>query len=124
MNQPLNRYGICPNPECKTDWDAGDILDNLKRVSALSMKSEEDLVNIAFKSFGYNKLNPKHFSKVIAITVISDDSRLTEPHFYMCPKCRCVWDADTSQEYTSLLAGKKLKFHEPDNQQLLEQAEI
>lgn len=120
----IDRYGKCPNKECNCNWDAGNILDNLRKLHVLSDKSEEELANIAHTSFGYNSQNRKHFSKVIAITTIGDESVPTsgilEPDFYMCPECRLVWDADTGKQFPSLISAKtsKLFTDEPDNTEI------
>lgn len=113
---PLDRYGKCPNEECKMDWNGGDILLWLRGLGVLSDKSEEELVNIAYQSYGYVKSNPKNFSKVIAVQVVNDKPQeagvIPTPDFYMCPNCRQVWEADTGQLFSSLHAAKNNKFYE------------
>lgn len=105
---PLDRYGKCPN--CQAEWDGGDILNNLRRLQVLSEKTEEELVNIAFQGFGYQKSNPKNFSRVIAISVVPVEPNGINPHttpnLYMCPECRQVWDALTGKHYGSLFMAK------------------
>jgi hypothetical protein len=128
----LNRYGLCPNPECRCNWDAGDILQNLRMLHAFTDKTSQDLVNIAFNAYGYNPQNPKNFSKVIAISIVNDTPLdinapviIIPPDFYQCPSCRKVWDANTEQQFDSLEQAKQVRgFYEHNNRELSQENEV
>lgn len=125
---PLDRYGICPNEQCRMDWNGGDILEGLARLDVLGEKSKEELVNIAHLSFGYQVQNPKNFSKVIAVQVVKDTKRvegeIPKPDFYMCPNCRQVWEADTGRLFSSLNSAKNNEDHEQFNREFFNNIEV
>lgn len=128
----IDRYGRCPNRHCDEDWNVGDILAHLKKIHAFAGKSEEEIMNIAYKGYGYNPNNPKKFSKVIAISVVTDTPLdpnapviIIEPDFYECPRCRQVWNADTGQQFDTLMLAKKVRgFYEYHSRELGQEDEI
>lgn len=103
----MNKFGECPNPECKADWDGGDILENLKKLSAFINKSNVEIEKIALDSYGYDEQHKKHFSKVIIIHVST--GRIV----YKCPHCGSVYNAQTGERFSSLY--EEATRHEQDN---------
>lgn len=115
--KPIDRYGICPNKECQMDWNGGDILQHLRKLDVFGEKTEEELVNLAFRGYGYEVSKPKSFSKVVAVS-----SSPTKIDFYQCPDCRQVWDATTGKHYNSLMQAKALT-NEQYSREFLEPSE-
>lgn len=86
----LNRYGLCPH--CKSDWDGGDIFEELCKKEVLILQG--DVAKVA-AMYGWTKDNKKRFSSVIGHTI--QDKDYTE-----CPHCHHVFEQETSKEYKSL----------------------
>lgn len=95
----IDKHGKCPN--CNTNWDAGDIKDNLRSLNVLSHKTEYELTKAA-SLYGWQEEKPIKFSKV-SIIVLEDKAIL-----YKCPEIRCghLFDANTGEEFEYLLEAK------------------
>jgi len=90
----INRLGKCPN--CGRNWDDGDVLENLNKMSAFVHTTPPMMKKVA-ASLGYSDENKNRFSAV-NVYQIGDKT------LYECPKltCKHVFVADTGEEYYSL----------------------
>lgn len=101
----IDRFGLCPNPDCNINWDSGDILLQIKRIETLHNRTDPEIMQLA-SEFGYSTMEKKHFSKVIAIQVHKSQSQPDDVNLYQCPECRHVWNADTGEHYHDILTAK------------------
>ncbi len=92
----MDKYGLCPN--CSTNWNMGDIRQNLGNLSIFKHKSEYEVTKVA-ALYGWTEFNKGNFSSVIATTL--EDSRT----ILLCPEVRCghYFDSATGNEYDNLI---------------------
>lgn len=91
----INKYGQCPN--CKEEWNQGDIKQNISKLSLFGYKSDYEMSKIA-GNYGWKEFSKTNFSRVSSI--ITEDGR----ELYKCPNIRCgyIFDSETEEEFDCL----------------------
>lgn len=105
----IDKTGLCPN--CKTDWNAGDILAELQKLDIFFLKNYKDMEKVA-GNYGWKANSKSNLSKV-KVYEYEDGTTLIE-----CPNMKCghVFNTNTGEEWDSMFAykmGFKPKEKEP-----------
>ena len=80
----LNRLGLCPN--CRSNWDNGDIFDTLRGQKWCAHMSDETLRAQIRTDYGSP---PFRWSRLIGIETPDYDG----VSFWQCPDCSARWPA-------------------------------
>lgn len=88
----INKYGLCPN--CKTNWNGGDIRQTIGKLNLFYHKSDKELDEVAAK-YGWTEFNKSNFTRVVTTTL--EDGRI----LFTCPKITCshIFDSVSEKEY-------------------------
>jgi ribosomal protein S27AE len=94
----INRLGTCPN--CGRNWDDGDALQNLNKMSVFEHATPGAMKKIA-GTLGYSEENKVKFSAV-------NVHQIGTVTLYECPRmsCKHVFMADTGEEWRCLFDYK------------------
>ena len=92
--EKLDRNGYCP--VCKTNWDNGDILEELSKLDLYSSKTHKEMLEIA-SNYGYSVDKPNRFSKLLIVEIRENNTSYCE-----CPSCKHIWDVSTGKHYNNI----------------------
>lgn len=108
----IDRYGKCPS--CSELWDGGNMVETLSHLDVFKEFTDNEILKLAINGYGYDPQNPKRFSRLVVISVVSDkeseyslDETPTPANFMMCPSCGNAWDINSGKHLGSLNEARK-----------------
>ena len=108
----LDRLGCCPN--CKSNWDGGDIKQALSLMDINQFKKDDELEKLAGE-YGWTKENGKRFTATKVYEV--SPTPLVKFVFLECPECLHVFDEQNGKEYGSIYLAKQEMLTDEEEQE-------
>lgn len=81
-------------PECKCNWNDGDIYEVLRSKPSYNDKTDEEVKKIANDYYGWSEESPKHFSRLIGIEILGEYDGIS---YWKCPECNNLWNRFTGK---------------------------
>lgn len=107
----INRLGNCPN--CKCNWDAGDIRERLSRMDVHQFKKPVEIDAIAAQ-YGWTPENLKRFSATRVHEIAP--TPLVGFVFLECTECLHAFDELSGKEYPSIYFAKNNYLDTPEDE--------
>ena len=106
-------------PECKANWDGGDILEELVRLkdegTFYQNYSDADLIKAA-GDYGWTQENKKRFSHLIGMELSMDDPEHYDGvSYWICPECGvgwCRWTGERTDRFVETITERNRRIDE------------